>query len=139
VGDGAGRAAPYGERVTGGERWAWLRARRLSEQELSERGIRAEELGRDDPLWPGRLATLVALLVYPALPSKLTIGPNWPLPAVGVGLLVGLVLATRGGRKVEHRREIEVGLLLVVALVNLIALGLLTHYLLAGGTPAART
>jgi hypothetical protein len=45
--------------------------------------IRAlEELGRDDPLWPGQLATLVALMVYLALPAALTIGPGghcrWP-------------------------------------------------------------
>jgi hypothetical protein len=50
--------------VGGGECWAWLRDRRLSEQELVDRGIRAlDELGRDDPLWPGQLAMLAALLL----------------------------------------------------------------------------
>ena len=35
-----------------------------------------EDLGRADPLWPGQLATLLALLLYLALPVQLTIGPN---------------------------------------------------------------
>jgi hypothetical protein len=120
--------------VGGGERWGWLRDRRLSEQELVDRGMRAlEELGRDDPLWPGQLATLAALVLYLLLPGALTIGPGWLLPvALGV-VLAALVVAARGGREARRRREVAIGLVLVAALANLISLGLLTHYLLAGG------
>jgi uncharacterized membrane protein len=112
----------------------WMRDRRLSERELLDRGVRAaEELGRDDPLWPGQLATLAALLLYLALPPKLTIGPNWPLPVAEVLLLGALVTAQRRGREARRRREIAVGIVLVAAVANLAALGLLVHYLLAGG------
>jgi hypothetical protein len=113
---------------------AWMRDRRMSGQELVTRGIGAVEgLGRDDPLWPGQLATLAALLLYLALPAALTIGPRWPLPLAESILLSALVIATRGGREARRRREIAIGLVLVAALANLSSLGLLAHYLIAGG------
>jgi hypothetical protein len=55
------------------------------------------EFGRDDPLWPGQLATFVALLLYLVLPAALTIGPRWPLPLTEAAVLAALVMATRGG------------------------------------------
>jgi hypothetical protein len=120
--------------MAGHQRWAWLRDAVLTETDLATRGIHeAEELGRDDPLWPGQLATAVALLLYLALPQQLTVGPNWPLPAAEGGLLVALVIATRGGREARRRREIAIALVLAAALANLIALGLLAHYVVAGG------
>ena len=111
-----------------------MRDRRLSEQDLVARGIRAaEQLGRDDPLWPGQLATFAALLLYLALPAALTIGPGWPLPVAESLMLAALVVATRGGREARRRRAIAIGLVLVAAAANLISLGLLTRYLLEGG------
>jgi uncharacterized membrane protein len=107
-------------------RWAWLHDRHLGEPELARR------LTREDPLWPGQLATLVALLLYLALPAALTIGPGWPLPAAETALLAALVVAARGGREARRRREIAIALVLVAALANLVALALLTHYLLQG-------
>jgi uncharacterized membrane protein len=106
----------------------------MSERELASRGVRiAEELGRDDPLWPGQLATFAALLLYLALPVALTIGPRWPLPAAEVAVLAALVIATRGGREAKRRREIAIGLVLVAEIASLVALGLLANYLLEGG------
>ena len=106
----------------------------MSERDLEARGIRvAEDLGRGDPLWPGQLATLAALLLYLLLPSKLTLGPGWPLPAAEIALLLTLVVVTRGGRQAEMRRAIAVAIVMVAILANLVALGLLVHYLLAGG------
>jgi uncharacterized membrane protein len=118
-----------------GERWAGLRDRRLSERELVDRGVRAlEELGRDDPLWPGQLAMLAALVLYLALPEALTIGPGWPLPAAEMVVLAALVIATRAGREATRRREIAIGLVLVAAAANLVSLGFLAHYLIGGGS-----
>jgi hypothetical protein len=95
-----------------------------------DRGIRVlEELGRDDPLWPGQLATLAALVLYLALPEALTIGPGWPLPVAEAAVLATLVI----GRGAKRRREIAIGLVLVAAVANLLSLSLLTHYLLGGG------
>jgi hypothetical protein len=112
----------------------WIRDRRLSEEELATRGVAAvEDLARDDPLWPGQLATLAALLLYLGLPAALTIGPRWPLPVAASVALAALAIATRGGREAKRRREVAIGLVLVAALAALISLALLTHYLLAGG------
>jgi uncharacterized membrane protein len=124
----------YGAPVSTGKRSGPLRDRRLSERDVVNLGAHAaQQLGRDDPLWPGQLATLVALLLYLALPAALTIGPGWPLPAAESLLLAALVFAARGGREARRRREIAIGLVLVAVLANLTSLGLLTHYLLAGG------
>ena len=90
-----------------------MRDQRLLEHELARRGIRAlEDLGRDDPLWPGQLATLAALLLYLALPEALTIGPGWPLPAAEALVVAGLAIATVVGREAGRRREIAIGLVL---------------------------
>jgi hypothetical protein len=113
---------------------SWLRAARLSEEDIAKRGLRgAEDLGRDDPLWPGQLATLVALLLYLLLPSKLTLGPGWPVPAAEIAGVVTLVAATRRGFLLEVRRGIAISIVLVAIVANMVALGLLIHYLLAGG------
>jgi uncharacterized membrane protein len=94
----------------------------------------ATELTRNDPLWPGQLAVLTSLGLYFALPAKLTIGPNWMLPIAEGALVLGLIGASRRGRTIARRRDLAVGLALIVTLTNLVALILLVHYLLAGGT-----
>lgn len=120
--------------MEGHRRGSWLHGDPLDEGELAKREIdAAEELGRDDPLWPGQLAVLVALLLYLVLPPKLTIGPNWVLPAAEFVLLASLVLAIPRGGLAPRRRELALGIVLIVTLANLVALGLLTHYLIAGG------
>jgi hypothetical protein len=92
--------------VAGRKLWIWVRDHPLDEQELARRGINAaEELGRDDPLWPGQFAVLVALLLYLVLPPKLTIGPNWLLPSAEGVLLAALVLAIPRRRFVAHFRR----------------------------------
>jgi hypothetical protein len=109
-----------------GPRSGWLGDRHLGEPELGR------TLAREDPLWPGQVATLVALLLYLALPGALTIGPGWPVPAAEGAVLAALVVAARGGREARRRREVAVGLVVVAALANLVALAFLTHYLLQG-------
>jgi hypothetical protein len=121
--------------VAGRTLWTWVRDHPLDDRELASRGINAaEELGRDDPLWPGQLAVLAALLLYLVLPPRLTIGPNWLLPSAEGVLLAALVLAIPRRKLVaERRRTLALGLVLVVTVANLVALGLLTHYLVVGG------
>jgi hypothetical protein len=120
--------------VRGHERWTWLRDRVLTEGDLAGRGLEAaEHLGREDRLWPGQLATLAALALYLVLPGQLTFGPNWPLPVAESLVLAALVVATRAGREAGRRREVAIVLVLLAVLANLIALGLLVHYLVAGG------
>ena len=94
----------------------------------------AEELRRDDPLWPGQLAIFAALVLYLVLPPKLTIGPNWIVPSAEAGVLVALVAAVPGLERGRMRRRIiALTVVLVATLANLVAVGLLTHYLITGG------
>jgi hypothetical protein len=114
---------------------SWMRARPLDEQELARRGIdAAKELGRDDPLWPGQLAILAALVLYFVLPPKLTVGPNWTVPAAELVLLAALFVAGVGkGRTWEQRRRFALGVVLLATVANLVAVGLLAHYVIGGG------
>jgi hypothetical protein len=95
---------------------------------------REPRLGGDDPLWPGLAAWLCTLALYVVLPPKLTIGPSWLVPATEIGLFVAVLLTTlvRVGR-MELRREVLLVVVLVGTLANVVALCLLTHYMLAGG------
>jgi hypothetical protein len=94
----------------------------------------SEELRREDPLWPGHLAMLVALVLYVVLPPKLSVGPSWLLPTGAAVLFVGLLGATVIRlRELKLRAEILLVLVLLGTLANLASLGLLTHYLLVGG------
>jgi hypothetical protein len=115
--------------------WTSLGGHPLDELDLARRGLSgAEELERDDALWPGQLAVLTALLLYLALPPKLTIGPNWLIPSAELVLFLGLVVAApRRAPDPKRRRLIALGLLLVVTVANLVALSLMTHYLIRGG------
>jgi hypothetical protein len=111
-----------------------MRDHPLNDGDLASRGLRAlEDLGRDDPLWPGQLATFVALVLFLALPGRLTVGPGWPLPVLEAILLAALVVAARGGRAARRHRQIAIGLVLVATLANLVALALLTSYVVSGG------
>jgi hypothetical protein len=112
----------------------WLRSTRLTEAELAGRGLRVvEDLGRDDPLWPAQLSILAALLLYLFLPSKLSPGPDWPLPVAEAVLLAVLVLVSRREGPARRRRALATFIVLVAIAADLVALGLLVHYLLAGG------
>jgi hypothetical protein len=112
-----------------------MRARQLDERELARRGIdAAKELGRDDPLWPGQLAILAALVLYLVLPPKLTVGPNWTVPAAELVLLAALVIASvDAGRTWRRRRRVAIGVVLIATVANLVAVGLLAHYVIVGG------
>ena len=54
-------------------------------------------LERTDPHWPAQLAILAALVLHIALPARVTVIPEWIVPAAEGLLLVALVVA--------HRRE----------------------------------
>jgi hypothetical protein len=95
----------------------------------------------DDPFWPAQLAVLCALLLYVALPSKVTIGPAWLLPSVEGLLLAGLVITAPSRHRPysPRRRTVAFALISLVTAVNFVALGLLTHFLLKGGKANGHT
>jgi len=112
----------------------WLRAPRMTEAEIAKRGTHlVERLGRGDPLWPGQLATLCALALYFLLPTKLKLGPGWPLPSAEIALLVALVFVTRRRGRAMATRLLSIIIVLVAIVANMVALALLVHYLLKGG------
>lgn len=94
-----------------------------------------EEIEQRDPLWPAQLTLLGAILLYLALPEKLTIGPTWVVPGMEGLALAGLALAVhrtdRGTWLV--RRRLALALTGLVSAVNLLSLLLLVHFLVKGG------
>jgi hypothetical protein len=109
---------------------------RLSTAQLAARAARARSVvASRDPFWPAQLAAFAVLLLYLALPRKVTLGPGWLLPSVEALLLAGLVV-TAPSRHRSHsarRRTFALGLIGLVTAVNVVSLGLLTHFLLKGG------
>lgn len=74
------------------------------------------------------------LVLYLVLPPKLKIGPNWILPVAEAILLAALVIATPSrGHPRNRRRVFAISVLLVATVANLVAVGLLAHYLIVGG------
>jgi uncharacterized membrane protein len=109
---------------------------------LVERGeLEGERLVPRDTFWPAQLAATAAIVLYFALPSKLTVGPTWVLPSFEALLLVGLVVATPTPRLKRYspgRRYLMLTLTALVTLAYLVSLGLLVHYLLQGGRAGGR-
>jgi hypothetical protein len=93
------------------------------------------DLGRSDPHWPAQLAALATIALYVTLPDKLTIGPVWLVPSLEAVLLVALVLATPGDevRGSRMRQRLAVGLVGVLTIVTLVALGQLAKLVIEEG------
>lgn len=101
---------------------------------------RREELGAVEPFWQAQLAVFFALVLYLALPDRLTLGPSWLLPSLEGVLLLGLVISTpyRHHSQSPTRRRVSIGLIALVTAANFTALGLLVHLLLQRNTAAGR-
>jgi hypothetical protein len=99
-----------------------------------------ERIERRDPFWAAQLTVLVAILLGLALPSELTIGTPWIVPAVEIALLVGLVATTPRPPTEHHqtRRQLRMGLIGIVSAINVVALLSLTELLLEGSNVNGR-
>lgn len=82
---------------------------------------------------------LVAIAVQVLLPSRLTIGPSWLIPALEGALLIGMFFATPRQLEHEHprRRRVALGLTAFVSAANIYSLAALTHFLLRHSNPNA--
>ena len=95
---------------------------------------------RKEPRWPASLAVTAALLLYMTLPGKLTIEPDWIIPALVGGLLIALTVTA----PYRHRGEVRLvrfASLLLIALVtiaNVASLALLVREVLSGGAVSGR-
>jgi hypothetical protein len=90
------------------------------------------QLARRDPNWAPQAIVAAAILLDVSLPSKLTIGPAWLLPAAE-GLLLAVLLMFSRHPNTHVRRNIGIALIALVSAVNLFSLIELCHYLLKGG------
>jgi hypothetical protein len=86
--------------------------------------------GRDDPHWPAQLAILGAIILHIALPGRVTVIPDWIVPAAEALLLTGLVMAYR--RESPRRRNLSFVLIALVVAANTVTLGALVNFLLDG-------
>jgi hypothetical protein len=91
---------------------------------------------KGDPLWPAQLAVAIAIGLHLTLSDKLVIGPIWLIPAVE-GLLLLTLVVLAGGRVSRsgwrYKRALLWTILGLVTVTYLVSLGLLVHYLVAGG------
>jgi uncharacterized membrane protein len=96
--------------------------------------VARHRLERSDPLWPAQVTVLVAILLGLLLPSQLTIGPSWALPALEAALLAGLIVATPRSPEAEgpRYRRPRIALISVVSAANVVSLFLLADGLVEG-------
>jgi hypothetical protein len=117
-----------------------MRAQVLSKRFSVLRGHH-QELGVVEPFWEAQLAVLVTVLLYVALPARLTVGPRWLVPSLEGVLLFGLAISTPYLHHTQSpvRRRISIGLIAIVTAANFAAEGLLVHYLLRSGGSGGRS
>jgi uncharacterized membrane protein len=85
-----------------------------------------------ESVWPSQLTVLAAIVIQLTLPERLTVGPNWLLPALEGVLGIGMAMATPRELEGEHqlRRRVAIGLVALVSAANIFSLIELVHYLL---------
>lgn len=88
-----------------------------------------------EPHWPAALAVVATMGLYLALPNKLTLGPNWLIPALEAAVLVPLTITARHRHPGESPlvRKVALGLVGLVSLANALALQQLVRLLLHPG------
>jgi hypothetical protein len=82
-----------------------------------------QELGVVEPFWEAQLVVLVAVVLYVALPARLTVGPRWLVPSLEGVLLVGLAVSTPYLHHTQSpvRRRVSIGLMAIVTAANFAA------------------
>lgn len=94
----------------------------------------AKASANHEPRWPASLAVLAALLLSVTLPEKLTLGPTWLLPTLGIVLLAPLTLIAPMRKRKEEawHRAAAIALIGIVNLANVGSLVLIVGTLLHG-------
>jgi uncharacterized membrane protein len=81
--------------------------------------------------YQARIAVLLAVLLYIALPSRLTFGPVWAVPVLVALFLVPLVAMTPGSARDLHvMRALTIGLIAVLNFFNVASVVLLINDLI---------
>jgi hypothetical protein len=89
-----------------------------------------------EPRLPAAIAVLVAIALYAALPNPLLVGPRFIVPVLELLLFIPLVKANPRRMTTENRllRRLSIGLVLLIAASNAVALVLLVHRLVGGAS-----
>jgi len=93
-----------------------------------------------EPHWPAQLTVLTAIALQLLLPTRLTVGSKWILPALEGVMLLALFIASPQRLEAPHslRRQLTLTTTAIVSLANGISLVLLAHYLLRHASPHAQ-
>jgi hypothetical protein len=85
-------------------------------------------------------AILTAVVLYLLLPNSLIVGPRVVVPALELALVVPLLIANphRFTRETSALRVLSIGLVTLIALANMTALGLLVNALVSGDLEQGR-
>jgi uncharacterized membrane protein len=88
-----------------------------------------------EPHWPAEVTVLGAIVLQLLLPSRLTVGSKWILPALEAAMLLALFIASPQRIEAPHslRRQLTLTTTAIVSVANAIALVLLAHLLLNRG------
>ena len=88
---------------------------------------------RGEARLPAAIVIGVAILLYLALPQQLLVGPRYIVPAVELILLILLIAINprRVTRQTKLSRALSLSLVAIIALTNLVALGLLIQDLVS--------
>ncbi|MDQ2959192.1 MAG: hypothetical protein M3Y42_19815 [Actinomycetota bacterium] len=92
-----------------------------------------------EPRLPAAVAVLVAIALYALLPNRLLLGPRYVVPVLELLLFIPLVSANPRRMTKQNRllRRLSIGLVLLIAASNAVALILLVHRLTAGVSDGA--
>ena len=97
---------------------------------------RRHQVHPGEPRLPAAIAVLAAVALYALLPTKLLLGPRFVVP--GLELLLFLPLLGANPRRMTRQnrllRRLSIGLVLLIAASNAVALVILVHELVAGKT-----
>ena len=101
----------------------------------STRDSLAATVDRWLPFWEPQLVVACAIALQLALSEQVSVGPNWLLPALEGGLLVGLTIVSPhpAVRYSRFRRRVAIGMIAFVSAANIASLVRLSHRLLHGG------
>ncbi len=104
-------------------------------QEAGTRRLRRPD--RPEPRWPVTLTVILAVVLQLILPTGLGLRPRYLLPALEVGLLIGLSVANpvRIERHSRSIRAASVALILLITAANAISAGLLIKEIVTATVP----
>src|SRR6185437_14802800 len=101
---------------------------------------RKHQVHPGEPRLPAAVAVVIAIALYALLPNPLLFGPRFVVPVLELLLFVPLVSANprRMTRQNKALRRLSIGLVLLIAATNAVALGLLIHRMVSGAPDGTR-